>query len=208
MQTLQENNVTIQPSAYVDAPCCIGDGTTIGHFTHIMSHCTIGQGCCIGQHVVIANDVSIGYNVNIQNNVSVCTGVTLEDDVFCGPSMVFTNKLTPRSAIPQKTSADYPKTLVRKGASIGANATIICGVTIGQYALIGAGAVVTKHVPDYALMMGNPAKQRGWACYCGTPLPKTARLHLLDETLICTVCNRQYHLLDDSILAPVATLPI
>lgn len=176
----------VHPSSYVDEPCEIGDGTMIWHFCHIMANTTLGKNCRIGQNVVISPRVIIGNNVKIQNNVSVYTGVILEDDVFCGPSMVFTNVFNPRSAVPRNTEADFLNTLVKKGASIGANATIVCGVTIGAYAFIGAGAVVTKDVPDYALVYGNPAKQQGWICYCGVKLPKS------QDTLTCTDCQRQY----------------
>jgi UDP-2-acetamido-3-amino-2,3-dideoxy-glucuronate N-acetyltransferase len=148
------------PSAVIDEGCIIGKGTKVWHFSHIMPNCTIGENCNIGQNVVISPEVIIGNNVKIQNNVSIYTGVTCEDDVFLGPSMVFTNVNNPRSAINRRDQ--YSKTVVKKGASIGANATIVCGHDIGQFAFIGAGAVVTKNVPDYALVVGNPAKQMGW----------------------------------------------
>lgn len=147
-------------SSYVDDGCTIGKGTKIWHFSHIMSGCRIGEGCNIGQNVVISPDVVLGNNVKVQNNVSLYTGVVCEDDVFLGPSMVFTNVTNPRSAVNRKN--EYKKTVVKKGASIGANATIVCGHDIGSFAFIGAGAVVTKNVPDYALMAGNPARQMGW----------------------------------------------
>jgi UDP-2-acetamido-3-amino-2,3-dideoxy-glucuronate N-acetyltransferase len=147
-------------SAFIDEGCNIGKGTKIWHFSHIMPNCTIGENCNIGQNVVISPDVVLGRNVKVQNNVSIYTGVICEDDVFLGPSMVFTNVINPRSAINRK--AEYAKTIVKKGASIGANATIVCGHDIGEYAFIGAGAVVTKHVPAFALMVGNPARQMGW----------------------------------------------
>jgi UDP-2-acetamido-3-amino-2,3-dideoxy-glucuronate N-acetyltransferase len=152
-------------SSYIDDGCTIGKETKIWHFSHIMPNCTIGERCNIGQNVVISPQVVLGNNVKIQNNVSVYTGVICEDDVFLGPSMVFTNITNPRSAIIRKE--EYKTTLVKKGASIGANSTIVCGNTIGAYALIGAGAVVTKNVPDYALMVGNPAKQIGWVSEYG-----------------------------------------
>lgn len=152
-------------SSYIDEGCTIGKGTKIWHFSHIMPNCKIGERCNIGQNVVISPDVVLGNNVKIQNNVSVYTGVICEDDVFLGPSMVFTNITNPRSAIIRKE--EYKTTLVKKGASIGANSTIVCGNTIGTYALIGAGAVVTKDVPDYALVVGNPAKQIGWVSEYG-----------------------------------------
>src|SRR6187549_4162992 len=148
------------PSAIIDDGCVIGDGTKVWHFSHIMPGCTIGEHCNIGQNVVISPGVQLGKNVKVQNNVSIYTGVQCEDDVFLGPSMVFTNVTNPRSAINRKNQ--YAKTIVKHGASIGANATIVCGHDIGQYAFIGAGAVVTKNVPAYALFIGNPARQAGW----------------------------------------------
>lgn len=155
-------------TAVLDEGCTIGEGTKIWHFSHIMPNCTIGKRCNIGQNVVISPDVVLGENVKIQNNVSVYSGVVCEDDVFLGPSMVFTNVLNPRSAINRR--GEYQKTLVQKGASIGANATIVCGNSIGAYALIGAGAVVTKDVPPYALVYGNPSKQHGWVSEAGHKL--------------------------------------
>ena len=147
-------------SAFIDEGCKIGKGTKIWHFSHIMSNCTMGENCNIGQNVVIYPDVILGKNVKVQNNVSIYTGVVCEDDVFLGPSMVFTNVMNPRSAVNRR--GEYLKTVVKKGASIGANATIVCGHDIGEFAFIGAGAVVTKHVPAYALVVGNPARQMGW----------------------------------------------
>lgn len=152
-------------TAIIDSDCQIGAGTKIWHFSHIMPHCSIGEKCNIGQNVVISPDVVLGKNVKIQNNVSVYSGVTCEDDVFLGPSMVFTNVINPRSAVNRR--GEYSKTLVKQGASIGANATIVCGNDIGSFALIGAGAVVTKSVPDYGLVVGNPAKQIGWVSEYG-----------------------------------------
>jgi UDP-2-acetamido-3-amino-2,3-dideoxy-glucuronate N-acetyltransferase len=157
---MNEHDYYIHPSAYVDEPCEIGAGTKIWHFCHVMSNAKLGERCILGQNVLVANDVVIGNNVKIQNNVSVYTGVELEDDVFCGPSCVFTNVTNPRSQIVRHSQ--YQRTLVRQGATIGANATIVCGVTIGRYAFIGAGAVVRTDVPDYALMLGVPAVQKGW----------------------------------------------
>jgi len=147
-------------TAVIDEGCQIGEGTKIWHFSHIMPNCIIGNSCNIGQNVVISPEVVLGNNVKVQNNVSIYTGVICEDDVFLGPSMVFTNVMNPRSAVIRRDS--YLKTIVKQGASIGANATIVCGHDIGRYAFIGAGAVVTKHVPDYALVVGNPARQIGW----------------------------------------------
>ena len=165
---MEERSYFVHASSLVDAPVDIGAGTKIWHFSHVMSNCRIGERCNIGQNVVISPDVTIGNNVKIQNNVSVYTGCVLEDDVFCGPSMVFTNVVNPRSHVIRKS--EYKQTLVKKGASLGANSTIVCGITIGRYAFIGAGAVVTRDVPDYALIYGNPARLRGWMCACGIKL--------------------------------------
>ena len=155
-------------TAVIDAGCTIGNGTKIWHFSHIMTGCSIGENCNLGQNVVISPEVVLGNNVKVQNNVSIYTGVICENDVFLGPSMVFTNVINPRSAIVRKH--EYKKTLVKKGASIGANATIVCGNTIGEYALIGAGAVVTKDVKPFALVIGNPARQAGWVSEHGHKL--------------------------------------
>ena len=155
-------------TAVIDANCSIGDGTKIWHFSHIMSDCTIGKNCNIGQNVYVSSHVVIGNNVKIQNNVSVYTGVICEDDVFLGPSMVFTNVINPRSFVCRKT--EFRQTIVHKGASIGANATIVCGNEIGEYALIGAGSVITKSVQPFALMVGNPARQIGWVSKNGCKL--------------------------------------
>jgi UDP-2-acetamido-3-amino-2,3-dideoxy-glucuronate N-acetyltransferase len=174
----------VHESSYVDEPCEIGEGTKIWHFSHVMKNTVIGKACNIGQNVVVSPDVRIGENCKIQNNVSLYTGVILEDHVFCGPSMVFTNVVNPRSEVVRKD--EYKRTLVRRGASIGANATVVCGVTIGAYAFIGAGAVVTKDVPDFALMVGNPARQRGWMCRCGVKLALT-----LNEAR-CDGCGADY----------------
>lgn len=152
-------------SAYVDEGCTIGAGTKIWHFSHIMPNCVIGENCNIGQNVVISPDVKLGRNVKIQNNVSIYTGITCEDDVFLGPSVVFTNVINPRSAVARKN--EYKPTILRRGASVGANATIVCGNEIGEYALIGAGAVITKPVLPYALVVGNPARQIGWVSEYG-----------------------------------------
>ena len=168
MQTHSDKSYFVHESSYVDLPCEIGEGTKIWHFSHIMTNCTIGPMCNIGQNVVISPNVKLGRNVKIQNNVSVYTGVICEDDVFLGPSMVFTNVINPRSGVNRRD--DYMKTTVKKGASIGANATIVCGNDIGKYAFIGAGAVVTKVIPDYALVVGNPAKQIGWISEYGERL--------------------------------------
>lgn len=176
----------VHESSYIDEGVEIGDGTQVWHFCHVQSGARIGNGCKLGQNVNISNNVKIGNGVKIQNNVSVYEGVELEDYVFCGPSMVFTNDLTPRSKY-KKGSEGYKKTLVKYGASIGANATIVCGNTIGRWAMIAAGAVVTKNVPDYALMAGVPAVQIGWVCECGKPLK---------DNHICQECGREYSLVN------------
>jgi UDP-2-acetamido-3-amino-2,3-dideoxy-glucuronate N-acetyltransferase len=172
------------PTAVIDDGCAIGEGTKVWHFSHIMSGARMGANCNLGQNVVISPGVTIGNNVKIQNNVSVYTGVELEDDVFCGPSMVFTNVINPRSHVVRKH--EYRRTLVKRGASIGANATVVCGVTLGRYAFVGAGAVITKDVPDYSLMVGVPAERIGWMCHCGT------RLVGEGPAVICSECGRQY----------------
>ncbi len=177
----------IHESSYIDEPCEIGDGTKIWHFSHIMPNCKIGMNCNIGQNVVISPEVILGNNVKVQNNVSIYTGVTCEEDVFLGPSMVFTNVINPRSAVNRKS--EYLKTTVKKGATIGANATIVCGNDIGRYAFIGAGAVVTKDVPDYALIVGNPAHQIGWMSEHG------AKLAFDEEGIaICPISMENYSL--------------
>jgi len=181
-------NYFVHESSYVDEPCEIGEGTKIWHFSHVMADSKIGRGCNIGQNVVISPKVVIGDNVKIQNNVSVYTGVELEDDVFCGPSMVFTNVTNPRSHVSRKD--EYRRTLVRRGASIGANATVVCGNTIGRYAFIGAGAVVTRDIPDYAMVVGNPARIVGWMCQCGVKLGFAERA--TSERATCTVCGTSY----------------
>jgi UDP-2-acetamido-3-amino-2,3-dideoxy-glucuronate N-acetyltransferase len=174
-------------SAYVDDGSEIGDGTKVWHFSHIMSGSRIGRGCNIGQNVVISPGVTIGNNVKIQNNVSVYTGVVLEDDVFCGPSMVFTNVINPRSHVSRKH--EYQQTIVGRGASLGANSTIVCGHNVGRYAFIGAGAVVTRDVPDYALVVGNPARVVGWVCQCGMKLAAGATPPARTQ---CRSCGSEY----------------
>lgn len=185
--TASFSDVQIHESAYVDEPCEIGPGTKIWHFSHVMKNSRIGRNCNLGQNVVVSPDVTIGDHCKIQNNVSIYTGVTLEDYVFCGPSMVFTNVTIPRSEIPRRD--DYQPTLVKRGSSLGANCTIVCGVTIGQYALIGAGAVVTSDVPDYGLMLGVPARRVAWACRCGITLNETA-----PNRFACEACTNEYEL--------------
>jgi UDP-2-acetamido-3-amino-2,3-dideoxy-glucuronate N-acetyltransferase len=175
----------VHPTSTVDIPCDIGEGTKIWHYSHIMQHSKIGSRCNIGQNVVIAPNVTLGDNVKVQNNVSVYTGVICKDDVFLGPSMVFTNVTNPRSHVNRRD--EFRQTLVKKGATIGANATIICGHTLGEYAFIGAGAVVTKDVGDYALVVGNPARQVGWMCKCGERLPQ------IDAGVLqCGKCKKMY----------------
>lgn len=179
------------PTAVIDPGCEIGPETKIWHFTHVMSGCKIGARCNLGQNVVVSPECKIGNNVKIQNNVSVYTGVELEDDVFCGPSMVFTNVINPRSHVIRRH--EYKHTLVKQGASIGANATIRCGITLGRFSFIGAGAVVTHDVPDYALMLGTPAHQAGWMCNCGIRLPNGT------ATPVCPACGREYAINNDVI---------
>ncbi len=184
----------VHESSYVDNDVAIGKNTRIWHFCHILPGVRLGEDCSIGQNVVIGPTVTIGNNVKVQNNVSIYNGVTLEDDVFCGPSMVFTNVGTPRCGFPRNKPDDFAPTLVQRGASIGANATVVCGNTIGRYALIGAGAVVTRDVRPFALVYGNPAQQHGWACMCGIPL------QMLNNRGQCVECQRQYRLEEDNLL--------
>ncbi len=183
----KEPDYFVHESSYVDDPCEIGAGTRIWHFSHVMKDSVIGRNCNIGQNVVISPRCRIGDNVKIQNNVSVYTGVILEDDVFCGPSMVFTNVINPRSHVERKD--EYKETLVKRGASIGANATIVCGISLGEYAFVGAGAVVTKDVPAHAVVYGTPAKIQSWVCNCGLKLPFAAGAG--DEDGVCQ-CGRRY----------------
>ncbi len=193
-------DVFVHPSSYVDEPCEIGPGTKIWHFCHVMAGSKIGARCTIGQNVVIAPHVTIGDNVKIQNNVSVYTGVVLEDDVFCGPSMVFTNVVNPRSHVSRKH--EFLATRVKRGATLGANCTIVCGHTIGAYAFVGAGAVVTRDVPDYALVVGNPARRIGWMCACGLRLrPEPGQPEAAD--LSCGGCGARYRLSAAGVLSAV-----
>ena len=180
----------IHESSYVEKGAKIGADTKVWHFCHILPGAVIGERCSLGQNVVVMNGVKIGNNVKIQNNVSVYEGVELSDDVFCGPSMVFTNVVNPRSHVSRKH--EYRKTLVGRGATLGANATIICGVTLGEYAFVGAGSVLTRSVPAYALMVGVPARQIGWMCQCGERLPDK-------KPTGCKVCGTKYHLAGDKL---------
>ena len=195
---LAEPKYFAHSTSVIDAGCEIGEGTKIWHFAHVMSGSTIGAHCNLGQNVVVSPECKIGNNVKIQNNVSIYTGVELEDNVFCGPSMVFTNVVNPRSHVVRRH--EYQRTLVKEGASIGANATVVCGITIGRYSFIGAGAVVTHDVKDYALVVGVPAKQIGWMCNCGirladrNPQPK------------CRVCGREY-IIEDGVATDVTEVP-
>jgi UDP-2-acetamido-3-amino-2,3-dideoxy-glucuronate N-acetyltransferase len=189
----------VHESSYVDDGCEIGEGTKIWHFCHVMTRARIGRACNIGQNVVVSPDVVIGDRVRIQNNVSVYTGVLLEDDVFCGPSMVFTNVFNPRSHLSRKD--EYRSTLVKRGASLGANCTIVCGHTIGRYAFIGAGAVVIRDVPDYALVVGNPGRITGWMCQCGVKLVPGG---CVPDAATCAACGARYHGMADGRLAPDA----
>ena len=187
----------VHESSYVDDEVQIGQDTCIWHFSHVLSGSRIGKSCRIGQNVVIGPRVEVGNGVKIQNNVSVYEGVTLEDSVFCGPSVVFTNINTPRSAFPRNRSEDNLVTLVKYGASLGANATIVCGNTIGEHALVGAGSVITKDVKPYAVVYGNPAKQHGWACECGVVLD------FEHGKAICKECSRQYKAIDEHSIEPI-----
>lgn len=189
---MRGNDYFAHETAVIDEGCHIGTGTKIWHFSHIMPNCTLGEKCNIGQNVVVSPQVVLGNNVKVQNNVSIYTGVICEDDVFLGPSMVFTNITNPRSAIIRKDS--YVKTIVEKGASIGANATIVCGNKIGKYSLIGAGAVVTKEVPPYALLVGNPAKQIGWVSEYGHRLTFNE-----NGRATCPESKQEYHLIDNQV---------
>jgi len=190
---MPEKPYFVHASSYVDEPCQIGEGTKIWHFSHVMKDSVIGKGCNIGQNVLVATGVRIGDNCKIQNNVSLYTGVVLEDHVFCGPSMVFTNVVNPRSEVARKS--EYKTTLVKRGASIGANATILCGTTIGAYAFVGAGAVVTRDVADFALVVGSPARAHGWMCRCGI------KLQVSGPQARCESCAAAY-VLHDGRLAP------
>lgn len=182
-------------TAVIDSGARIGDKTKIWHFSHVCGGAEIGSGCSVGQNVFVANNVKVGNHVKIQNNVSIYEGVILEDYTFCGPSMVFTNVKTPRSAFPRNTSSDYHTTRVCHGASIGANATVVCGTTIGEWAFIAAGAVVTRDVPAYALVAGVPGRIKGWVCQCGETLK------FVTHKGTCTACGRAYERVNDNQIA-------
>lgn len=193
---MARKNYFAHETAVIDSGASIGAGTKVWHFSHIMPDTVLGEKCNIGQNVVISPGCRVGSNAKIQNNVSIYTGVILEDDVFCGPSMVFTNVINPRSHIVRKD--EYRETRVCRGASIGANATIVCGVTLGKYSFIGAGAVVTKDVPDYGLVVGNPGRLRGYVCYCGHKLALPVGIGN-DASATCADCSRTYEKRDDRV---------
>jgi UDP-2-acetamido-3-amino-2,3-dideoxy-glucuronate N-acetyltransferase len=186
-----DETVFVHESSYVDDGATIGAKSKVWHFCHVMSGAVIGQGCNLGQNVVVMNGVRMGNNCKIQNNVSLYEGVVLEDDVFCGPSMVFTNVMNPRSHVSRKN--EYRQTLVRRGASIGANATIVCGTTLGEYCFVGAGAVVTRDVPPFALMAGVPARRIGWMCQCGERLPEAT------GDVRCAACGSRFSIAANSV---------
>lgn len=183
----------VHPSSFVDAGAEIGPGTKIWHFCHVMPRARIGRNCNIGQNVLVSSGVSLGDNVKVQNNVSIYTGVLIDDDVFLGPSMVFTNVINPRSHVERKD--EYRVTRVLRGASIGANATVVCGVSLGRYCFVGAGSVITRDVPDYALVYGNPARQHGWMCHCGVKL----LFHDGAPEAACQACNSRYRRRDGAL---------
>lgn len=187
------SNYFVHESSYVDDNVEIGEGTKIWHFSHIQSGARIGKNCSFGQNVNVSNNVKIGNNVKVQNNVSIYEGVELEDYVFCGPSMVFTNDLTPRTRYP-KGSVGYRKTIIKHDATLGANCTIVCGTVVGEYATVAAGAVVTKNVAPYALMAGVPARQIGWVCECGS---------VLKQNLICSSCGQKYSNTNETLIKEV-----
>jgi UDP-2-acetamido-3-amino-2,3-dideoxy-glucuronate N-acetyltransferase len=186
-------NYFAHETAVIDDGAEIGAGTKIWHFSHVMPNSRLGKNCNLGQNVVVSPGCTIGDNVKVQNNVSIYTGVILEDDVFCGPSMVFTNVINPRSHIERKT--EYKNTLVKQGATIGANATVICGYTLGKFCFIGAGAVVTRDVPDYGLVVGNPSRLRGYVCYCGDKLSIAPGATDIERSE-CEACGRLYTMTD------------
>lgn len=183
---MEEKKFFAHPSAEIEEGAHIGKGTKIWHYSHVFKGAIIGDSCKIGQNVVVHSTVVMGNNVKVQNNVSIYDGVILEDDVFCGPSCVFTNIMNPRSAYPRNSPDYYKKTFVKKGTTIGANATILCGITVGRYAFIGAGAVVTKDVPDYGLVYGSPARLQGWMCECGE------KIMFRGQKGKCALCPKEY----------------
>ncbi|MCP4149645.1 MAG: N-acetyltransferase [bacterium] len=187
----EKKNYFVHESSYVDDGVEIGEGTKVWHFSHIQSGTKVGKKCVFGQNVNVGNNVTIGNYIKVQNNVSIYEGVELEDYVFCGPSMVFTNILDPRSEFPQVGAAFYLKTLVKKSASLGANSTIVCGNTVGKYGFVAAGAVVTKDVPDYGMVMGNPARLKAWMCACGKSKLDLS-MEASEETAECSSCGRKY----------------
>ena len=193
--TTPSSDISIHPSAIVDEGAQIGAGSKVWHWTHVSGGAVLGERCSLGQNVYISNRVVLGNNVRVQNNVSIYDNVTLEDDVFCGPSMVFTNVLNPRAHISRKH--EYRSTLIRRGASIGANATVVCGTTIGRYAFIAAGAVVSRDVPDHALMVGVPARRTGWVCQCGVKLPHPPHARH-SATVHCPECHTGYIISSDT----------
>jgi UDP-2-acetamido-3-amino-2,3-dideoxy-glucuronate N-acetyltransferase len=201
---MASNEFFIHPTSVIDEPVEIGEGTKIWHFSHVMSGAKIGRSCIFGQNVFIGSNVKIGNNVKVQNNVSIYDNVFIEDDVFCGPSMVFTNVVNPRSFIIRKH--EYRDTIVKRGASIGANATIVCGITLGEYCFIGAGAVVTKNVPPFGLMVGIPATLAGWFCHCGIrlDLPVRSKKELMAK---CKHCDSTYCLMDNQLKILEKLLP-
>ncbi len=190
---MPDTDYFVHETSYIDQNVQIGKGTKIWHFCHLMPGSKVGEKCNIGQNVFIGSDVVLGNGVKIQNNVSLYTGVICEDDVFLGPSMVFTNVINPRAFIERKT--EFKTTLIKRGASIGANATIVCGTTIGKYAFVGAGAVVSANVPDFALVYGNPGRRKGWVCQCGAKLEKE------NNHVQCPICQTEYKLLNENELA-------
>ena len=193
----EHNPYYAHPTATIDLPCHIGAGTKIWHYSHIMTEAHIGADCNLGQNVYIDRGVEIGAGCKIQNNVSIYKGVVLEEGVFCGPSMVFTNVINPRAFIERKH--EFKPTLIKKGATLGANSTILCGVTVGAFALVGAGAVVTKDVPDYALIYGVPTRRLGWVCRCGVTLPEPNQAN----RLTCKDCGTNYQLTAPERLEPI-----
>lgn len=195
----------VHPSAIVDQPCQIGEGTRVWHFCHVMSGAVLGEGCNLGQNVFVASSVKLGRNVKIQNNVSLYDGVECEDDVFLGPSMVFTNVINPRSHVNRK--GEYQRTLLRQGATVGANATILCGVTLGRYAFVGAGAVVTHDVPDFGLVYGVPGRLKGHVCRCGVGLEFETSLGAGPEELECPDCHTRFTKSERGVVSMVEAHP-